>query len=116
MQTITIREYGAFCEGKQNNEIINGYVTLEKKTFSLLEEFVLESNRNGKDEALEIMGLSARRGIGKIITVKNYVGVIALNDGTTIEILPKLYSARNNADETRRLLIKMLNTLLNVSS
>ena len=117
MKTITIREYGAFCEGKQNNEIINGYVTLEKKTFSLLEEFVLESNRNGKDEALEIMGLSARRGIGKIITVKNYVGVIALNDGTTIEILPKVYSTQeNNTDNARHLLIKMLNTLLNVSS
>ena len=116
MKTVTIREYGAFCEGRQNNEKINGYVTLEKKTFSLLEEFVLESNRARKDETLEIMGLSARRGIGKIITVKNYVGVIALNDGTTIEILPKICSEQDNADNARLLLVKMLNTLLNVSS
>jgi 5-methylcytosine-specific restriction enzyme subunit McrC len=92
MNTITIREYGAFCEGKKSDDSINGYIPLEKTTFSLLESFVLESNRDGKDEALEIMGLSARRGIGKIITVKNYVGVIALNDGTTIEIRPKFYS------------------------
>ena len=34
MNTITIREYGAFCEGKKNGDSINGYVTLEKKTFS----------------------------------------------------------------------------------
>lgn len=115
MNTITIREYGAFCEGKKNGASINGYVTLEKTTFSLLEAFVLESNRDGKGEALEIMGLSARRGIGKIITVKNYVGVIALNDGTTIEILPKI-CLDDDEVTARQLLVKMLNTLYNVSS
>lgn len=118
MNTITIREYGAFCEGKKNGDSINGYVTLEKKTFSLLEAFALENNRDGKDDALEIMGISAKRGIGKIITMKNYVGVIALNDGTTIEILPKIYSdSEQDSDENaRRLVVKMLNTLYNVSS
>ena len=115
MNTITIREYGAFCEGKKNGDSINGYVTLEKKTFSLLEAFALENNRDGKDDALEIMGISARRGIGKIITVKNYVGVIALNDGTTIEILPKIHS-NEDSDNARQLVVNMLNTLYNVSS
>ena len=117
METITIREYGAFCEGKENGKRINGYVTLKKTTMELLERFVLETNRDGEDGALEIMGLSARRGIGKVITVKNYVGLISLNDGTAIEILPKIYSSYDEADNTsaKRLLVKMLNTLYNVS-
>lgn len=117
MKTITIREYGAFCERKENEEALNGYVPLKKTTFALLERFALENNRGGEDSALEIMGLSARRGIGKIITVKNYVGIISLNDGTVIEILPKIYSDRDEADNiaARRLLVRMLNTLYNVS-
>ena len=114
MNTITIREYGAFCEGKKNGDSINGYVTLEKKTFSLLETFALENNRDGKDDALEIMGISARRGIGKIITVKNYVGVIALKDGTTIEILPKIYSDKDSEENARRLVVKMLNKSVHI--
>ena len=117
MNTITIREYGAFCEGKENRESPNGYVSLKRTTFALLERFVLENNRDGEDGSLEIMSLSARRGIGKIITVKNYVGIISLNDGTVIEILPKIYSEHDEADSfaARRLLVRMLNTLYNVS-
>ena len=60
------------------------------------------------------MGLSARRGVGKIITAKNYVGIITMNDGTTIEILPKVHSAIEddaNASRTKKLLIDMLKTL-----
>lgn len=117
METITIREYGAFCEGKENNKEKNGYHTLKKSTFELLERFLLETNHEGEDGALEVMGLSARRGIGKIITVKNHVGIIALNDGTTIEILPKIYSSedKDNTEKARQLLVKMLNTLYNIS-
>lgn len=116
MDTITIREYGAFCIGNDNDKKVNGYHTLKKGTFDLLERFVLENTQEGKDEALEIMGVSARRGIGKIITVKNYVGVIALKDGTTIEILPKIYSDKDSEENARRLVVKMLNTLFNISS
>ena len=117
MKTITVREYSAFREGTQSGEHVNGYVTLKKSTFEMLERFVLETNRQGEDGALEIMSLSARRGVGKIITVKNYVGVVTLNDGTTIEILPKIYSAQAAEDnqEARRLLVCMLNTVYNVS-
>jgi len=65
---------------------------------------------------LELMGLSARRGIGRVITAKNYVGIITMNDGTTIEILPKITSAiEDDADgkRTKQLLIDMLRTLRN---
>ena len=103
----TIREYDSFITGKE----LSGYVTLEPKTFSQLENFILD-NRNNTTDALELMGLSARKGVGKIITARNYVGVITMNDGTTIEILPKIYSQKQEDEtSTKRLLVEMLRTL-----
>lgn len=104
-----IREYGSFIAGK----VIDGYTTLPPHTFQQLREFIL-TNRNKDTDALELMGLSARKGIGEVITAKNYVGIITLHDGTTIEILPKIHSAIEddaNGSRTKRLLIDMLKTL-----
>ena len=102
-----ITEYGSFITGKE----IDGYTTLPASTFSALENFILQNN-DGDNEALEIMGLSSRKGIGKIITAKNYVGVITMTDGTSIEILPKVYSSDTYTyEKAKKLLIDMLKTL-----
>lgn len=104
-----IKEFSSFVCDKE----IPGYVSLPERTFCQLEEFIL-NNRSKDSDALEFMGLSARRGIGKIITAKNYVGIITMKDGTTIEILPKIYSETDHdesGDSTKRLLIDMLKTL-----
>ena len=104
-----ITEYGSFITGKE----LDGYVTLPSHTFEQLENFIL-TNQSKDADALELMGLSARRGVGKVITAKNYVGIITMNDGTTIEILPKIYSAVENdasGSKAKRLLIEMLKTL-----
>ena len=91
METIQIREYGSFIIGKENGIEVGGNITLTERTFGQLEEFLL-ANSNKETDALELMGLSARKGVGKIITAKNYVGILSLADGTTIEILPKIIS------------------------
>ena len=52
-----IQEYGSFITGKD----IDGYVTLPERTFEQLENFIL-SNRSKDTDALELMGLSARKG------------------------------------------------------
>ena len=78
----TIKEYGSFCAKPG----IPGHQYLPEPTFSQLEEFIL-SNQSADADALELMGLSARKGVGKIITAKNYVGIITMKDGTTIEPL-----------------------------
>lgn len=104
-----IKEYGSFITGKE----IEGYITLPPHTFEQIENFIL-TNRSKDTDALELMGLSARKGIGKVITAKNYVGIITLNDGTTIEILPKIHSAVEDdatGTKTKRLLVDMLKTL-----
>ena len=104
-----ITEYGTFITGKT----IDGYTTLPSNTFSALENFVL-SNRTDDVDALELMSISARKGIGKVITAKNYVGVITMKDGTTIEILPKIFSQETITEgKVKNLLVDMLKTLRN---
>ncbi len=104
-----IREYGSFITGQH----IDGCITLPLHTFKQLEDFIL-SNNNRDADALELMGLSARKGVGRVITARNYVGIITMNDGTTIEILPKIHSAVEDDESgarTKKLLVDMLRTL-----
>ena len=115
MKTIQIREYGSFIVGDTNGKLENNSITLTKRTFQQLEEFIL-ANSTKESDALELMGLSVRKGVGKIITVKNYVGTITMQDGTTIEILPKICSAIEDdagATKAKRLLLNMLKALRN---
>lgn len=113
-KTYQITEYGSFVRDRE----VPGYISLPQDTFDTLESFVL-SNSTEDTDALKLMGVSARKGVGKIITAKNYVGVITMNDGTTIEILPKIFSHAAFTDEeekekkVKKLLIDMLKTLRN---
>lgn len=120
-KVIKIKEYSAFRIGDHNNGYDGNYTTLTEKTFNALEQFILNC-KNDKNEAIEVMNISARRGIGKIITAKNYVGVITMKDGTTIEILPKIYSEghqdkqEQSDEQSKKILIQMLRTLYNMPS
>ena len=108
-KTYQITEYGSFVREKE----AQGCVTLPQRTFDALETFVL-TNSSKETDALELMGISARKGIGRIITARNYVGVIKMDDGTTIEILPKIFSSETeDAGKTKKLLVEMLKTLRN---
>lgn len=107
--TYQITEYSSFITGKQ----VDGYTTLPATTFEQLENFIL-FNQSRDTDALELMGLSAKKGLGKVITAKNYIGVLTMNDGTSIEILPKLYSKSSYSDiQVKKLVIEMLRTLRN---
>ena len=96
MKQYTIREYMGFT---RNGPPRAGMISLPEHAFDQLEQFIL-SNRdtNSGAEPLELMSLSARPGFGKVITAKNYVGVVTTRDGTEIEILPKLTLAKDNSD------------------
>lgn len=104
-----ITEYGSFVRGKE----VLGSVSLPPDIFDTLENFVL-TNSTSSTDAIQIMGINARKGVGKIITAKNYVGIITLDDGTTIEILPKIFSENDISEGmVKRLLVDMLKTLRN---
>ncbi|MBQ3084744.1 MAG: McrC family protein [Clostridia bacterium] len=100
-----ITEYGSFVRGQH----LDNYTYLPESVFDSLEQFVLENSEKGTD-ALDLMGISVRKNIGRVITAKNYVGVIALNDGNVIEILPKICGVEQE-EAAKALLIKMLRTI-----
>jgi 5-methylcytosine-specific restriction enzyme subunit McrC len=103
----TITEYGGFVQGEFP---FAGYEPLPKSTFDALEAFILANHSESDTDAVELLSLSVRRGIGKIITARNYVGLITMKDGTVIEILPKI--ARNVSEpDTKRIFLEMLRTL-----
>lgn len=104
-----ITEYSSFIPDRH----VQGYVTLPGHTFEQLENFLL-LQKNARPEGLDFLSLSARKGIGKIITARNYVGVIAMNDGTCLEILPKLHDVGSDEERMKRaraLLLAMLKAL-----
>ena len=104
-----IKEFESFT--RQENISIAGFHALPEKIFDSLERFILENKPQDDTQAWEFLSLSVRHG-SKVISARNYVGIITMDDGTTIEILPKL----NNADEieTVRVFRDMLCTIKDI--
>ena len=110
-KTYSITEYGGFTSEKT----VNGYKALPKKTFEALENFILANVSEKRTEAIELLSLSARRGVGKVITARNYVGLIAMTEGTVIEILPKIAGGEVGEDSAKRIFLNMLKTLRDIT-
>lgn len=110
-KTYTITEYGGFTR----NVSFSGYQSLPERTFDALETFILANTSGIETEAVELLSLSARRGIGKIITARNYVGLITMTDGTVIEILPKIAGGDISDGDTKGIFLEMLKTLKDVT-
>lgn len=118
MKRVTITEYQSLYNEKflrtDKTRLGSNYKNLSDSDFRNLENFILD-NRNKSSDNSEIMKISYRRGVGKLITAQNYVGVISLKNGTVIEILPKIY--RNKAqkeDDAKKILLKMLGVVYNI--
>ena len=107
----TIAEYGGFTRGGPPYGM---YRPLPERTFDALESFILANRPEGGTQAVELLSLSVRRGVGKLITARNYVGVITMKDGTVIEILPKIHGDIGEAG-TKRVFLEMLRTLKDIS-
>jgi 5-methylcytosine-specific restriction enzyme subunit McrC len=110
-KTYTITEYGGFTRGAA----LYGYQGLPENTFDALEAFILANNTGSETETAELLSLSARRGVGKIITARNYVGLITMADGTVIEILPKIAGCDFSESDTKHIFLEMLKTLKDVT-
>ncbi len=91
-------------------------IFLNNRSFNNLKNFVAENN--DPDSEIE-QAFSLHRKKGKdFIKVKNYVGVVETRQGTTIEILPKIYQPQNYNDterikQSKFVLLKMLRSLRN---
>lgn len=107
----TITEYSGFTRGIT----APGYQVLPEKTFDALEAFILANTTITGTEIIQLLSLSVRRNIGKIITARNYVGLITMSDGTVIEILPKIANGGITKDETKGIFLEMLKCLNDIT-
>ena len=66
------------------------YRYLEEKQFQELINFLHESSGAGTN-GLDFMKIEYRRGVGEVVLVRNYVGLLELKNWVQINILPKIY-------------------------
>ncbi|MDD2828713.1 MAG: McrC family protein [Sulfuricurvum sp.] len=97
-----IKEYD-FLQYK--DELKPHYIT--PQNFEAIEKFVLEN-----EPTAEYLKLTTKKGFGKVLQAQNFVGVIQTKDGTTIEILPKIFQ-NDDPKQAKEILFKMLRTLRN---
>ena len=98
-----------------NPDFRTEYAYLPENVFRDLEEFIHAFA--GDDEhadALEFLKISFRRNVGDIISVNNYVGLIQMQNGYQIQVLPKIDFGSNpdsKNEETKRVFLRMLRTM-----
>ena len=98
-----------------NPDFKTEYAYLPEPVFNDLEEFIHAFAADEEHaDALEFLKISFRRNVGNLISVNNYVGLIQMQNGYQIQVLPKIdfgmASDRRN-EETKRIFLKMLRSM-----
>lgn len=115
-KSLVVKEFEEIISEDKKQAWMNCH-SLPSKSFNDLKTFIEEFNADGDTpDALEFMRISYKRDYGDVITVKNYVGLIQLKDGTQIEILPKIsYEEDEDNAISKRVFLKMLRSLKDFS-
>ena len=98
-----------------NPDFKTEYAYLPESAFRDLEAFI--RSFSGDDEhadALEFLKISFRRNVGDIISVNNYVGLIQMQSGYQVQVLPKIdfgVDTDNGNIETKRVFLRMLRSM-----
>lgn len=98
-----------------NPDFKTEYAYLPEKAFQDLKEFIqaFADDENHAD-ALEFLKVSFRRNVGDIISVSNYVGLIQMQNGYQIQVLPKIdfgSDPDSGNEETKRVFLRMLRSM-----
>lgn len=98
-----------------NPDFKDEYAYLPEPVFRTLEEFVrIFTGDEENADALEFLKIGYRRNVGDVISVNNYVGLIQMQNGYQIQILPKIDFGENPDEgnkETKQIFIRMLRSM-----
>jgi 5-methylcytosine-specific restriction enzyme subunit McrC len=112
----TIVEYGIIAPSDSEHKSEN-VLYIKKQDYFNLEDFVLRNTGETESEGREFFSLTHKKGVGRCLQARNYVGVIQTDSGLAIEILPKIHrDEKDDAEDlqdTRKLFLRMLKTLKN---
>lgn len=110
---IEVREFDSIT-GNPEFKNDEKYRYLKKEIFQTLENFIEEFSEEDATDVLEFMTISYKRNVGRVITIKNYVGLIQLKNGYQIQVLPKInFSSSKDVcnEDTKRIFLKMLRSM-----
>lgn len=98
-----------------NSDFESEYAYLPEPVFRDLETFIHAfSGDDEQADALEFLKISYRRNVGDIISVNNYVGLIQMQNGYQVQVLPKIDFGSDSDDgnkETKRVFLRMLRSM-----
>lgn len=111
---LEVKEFDTIT-GNSDFENDTQYKYLRSEVFSELLEFIhgFSGSENHAD-ALDFMRIAYKRNVGDVVTVKNYVGLIQMENGYQIQILPKIsfdVGEDQNNREIKRVFLKMLRSM-----
>lgn len=110
---LQVREFDAIT-GNKDFENDSNYKYLKEPGFRELVEFIHAfAGDDENTDALEFMRINYKRNIGDVVTVKNYVGLIQMENGCQVEVLPKISFGKDDKDneQTKRIFLKMLRSM-----
>ena len=107
---LEVREFDRICCAPDCGD---GYCYLPERAFRDLKDLVRSSAGDGsRADALEILRLGYRRGVGDVISVGSHVGLIQTRSGWQVEILPKLDLGVDDGNaQTKRVFLRMLRSM-----
>ena len=98
-----------------NPDFETEYAYLPEQVFRDLEKFIHAfSGDEEYSDAMEFLKIGFRRNVGDIISVNNYVGLIQMENGYQVQVLPKIDFGNDpdsNHKETKRVFLRMLRTM-----
>jgi len=98
-----------------NPDFKTEYAYLPEQVFRDLENFIHAfAGDEEYADALEFLKISFHRNVGDIISVNNYVGLIQMQNGCQVQVLPKIDFGNDpdkGNEETKRVFLKMLRSM-----
>lgn len=111
---LEVREFESIT-GNADYKDDDNYKYLPEKAFADLVEFIHEYAGDEENaDALEFMRIAYKRNVGDVVTIKNYVGLIQMQNGYQIQVLPKISFGDGEDvgnEKTKRTFLKMLRSM-----
>lgn len=116
-----VMEFDVITCNKNFKNSNNKYKYLEENIFNELIDFIYEFDVSKENtvnsDILNFMKIGYKRNIGRVISIKNYVGLIELKSGFKLQILPKISLSEevndNKNTKTKKVFMEMIKSMKN---
>lgn len=110
---LSIKEFDYITSNESYAEIEDNVRPLEEQYFKELDAFIRnQENTDDEGNPLDFLRTRTVKGLGNVIQAKNFVGLIQLESGYQIQILPKVdFGTNDTGKSTEEVFIDMLRSM-----